>query len=157
MEKLKAGVCVASRCVACVPVAKLLAPVWRQVDPEVWFLDRHRRGKIRLEEGQAFLALVAFGSREKFLRHSSSNPPLYSWNILGRGGGLLTEKGGRFSDPNDKPDADGQPYLTIPFTSQGSQNFGLVEMNNRDFRNQSTHREAKWARHSFTLSFLFYL
>ncbi len=45
------------------------------------------------------------------------------------GVGLLTKKGIRF---NDKPDTDGQPYLTIPCTSQGFQkyNFWLDAMNN---------------------------
>ncbi len=41
----------------------------------------------------------------------------------GGGGGLLLKwgGGGRFSGLNTKPDNDGQPFLTIPYTSQGFQ------------------------------------
>ncbi len=40
--------------------------------------------------------------------------------------------GGGFSGLNAKPDTDGQPYLTIPYISQGFQiyDFGLDVMNN---------------------------
>jgi hypothetical protein len=39
-------------------------------------------------------------------------------NTLSRVG--ATERGGGFSGLNEKPDADGQPYLTIPCTSRVS-------------------------------------
>jgi hypothetical protein len=37
------------------------------------------------------------------------------------GWGVATEREGGFSGLNTKPDTDGQPYLTIPYTSQGFQ------------------------------------
>jgi hypothetical protein len=43
-------------------------------------------------------------------------PIMYAW-----GGGLPQKGEGGFSGPNDKPDTDSQPHLTIPYTN--SQDF----------------------------------
>jgi hypothetical protein len=45
------------------------------------------------------------------------------WSTVSIDFGIATEKGGGVVlRPNDKSDTDGQPYLTIPDTSQGFQN-----------------------------------
>ncbi len=73
---------------------------------------------------------TALGQVDKWYGQIVWSP--FPYSITSYGGGGLPQKGeGESSGLNDKPDNDGQPYLTILYTNQGFQiKFWLDAMNN---------------------------